>query len=502
MSVFYDDLYGKGFNQNPKSIVANPLGLPSWAVALLVFAFSMAGMFFFGKIFKTWTPVFVTGALFLLLISPVLIRYERWIFWSWLVLYPIMYGFNLGPIVYILIPLTLPGAIYSLWRYRAAHGVMASHWITIPLWLFSIGLMCNILVIKQILRPDWLMRDLGFLLMTLYMVASNWKGIVQKSRHTRHLFFGLVGMGLFNGLVVCFQKLFHVGLVFAGGSTQMLRPMGILSHPNPAGFLIMLATVLVLYGFFSTSRPQAKKIYGGAMLLLMIACLFTMSKTSILQMIPILCLWTVLLPGRLKYQAIGLGLSLVAAIGFWSVFINQNAVLDSILRRFSQSDTLAIRQRYWEIVAEHMNWMTFIWGNGYRSASALLGEYNYNYALFQIDLRTDNGAGTIHCHNAYLKYIYELGFWGFGIFVTYALMLFKSAKTFIVTMSPRQKLANLAMASLLLLFLAESCTEILVLDHPYVVLYFSIAMLVLSVEGGWFESLNVKRGAEPVGIPG
>jgi hypothetical protein len=456
----------------------------------------MMGMLALLVLFKAWAPLALVGVLALALAAPLLVDASRWLYWSWVIAYPIMYGFQLGPVLYMLLPLSIPGALLSwVFQFRL-HRQLFQSGITLPLLLFLVGLGTNLLHMNTVLKPSWLVRDIATLLVILYMMVLAWQWLRVDYRNKKRLFYGLVAMGLLNGVLIILQKISGIGMMTAGGESVMLRPIGMLSHPNPAGYGTLLALILVIYGYFSADTNKERRIFGLGVLTLLLACLMTMSKTSIVQLIPILGLWTLFLPSAMKWKALISGSVLGLGMCIWLFLIDQGELWETLVLRFSKSDTLSLRQQYWKILIENMGGSSMLMGHGYRSTTQILGLHNYGYGLFQADLNSENGPWIIHPHSAYLKYIYELGLFGFGMFLTYGLMMLRGIVTYIKSvradnLTIRTRLANLALVNLMMVFLIEGLTEILVLDHLYMLLYFSLATLILALDADWLKPERV-----------
>lgn len=467
-----------------------PFKIPVLYIAVL------AGMTIFSCLaLKSMGPAFMVFMLAMALMTPLLLRVERLLLLSWVIAYPIFYGFQILPIMYILLPLSLPGTLASLVRYGWVHRRLVFP-LTLPLWLLLGGYLMNMTHFSHVLKPSWLLRDIGTVAVTLYLVALAWQWMMARPRFKKYLYHALMGMGLLNGVVILFQKILHVGVMEAGGATKFLRPMGLFSHPNPAGYDVLMAIVLGLYGYFTAESPKSRFFYAGTLMILLMACMMTMSKTSILQLLPLLGLWLMFLPGKLRLRIVGITALISFVLVAWSFLVDHGALWVSILQRFSKSDTLEIRQRYWTILSGHMNPASLFWGHGYRSTTQVLGVYNYQNVLFSSDLNTERGAWAIHPHNAYLKYIFEYGVWAIGMFVAYGLMLLRAGRNILKPalgvsrisrrLAQRQRLANLTVFSLLMVFFVEGMTEILGLDQLYALMYMSLGLCLMTVQAGWY----------------
>lgn len=469
-----------------------PIKIPVLYVTVL------AGMTVFSCLaLKSMGPAVMMFMLAMALMTPFLLRVERFLLLSWVIAYPIFYGFQILPIMYILLPLSLPGTLGSLVRYGWVHRRLIFH-LTLPLWLLLGGYLINMTHFTHVIKPSWLLRDIGTVAVILYLVALAWQWMMVRPRFKKYLFHALMGMGLLNGVVILFQKILHVGVMEAGGATKFLRPIGLFSHPNPAGYDVLMAIVLALFGYFTAESAKSRFFYAGGLMILLMACMMTMSKTSILQLLPLLGIWLMFLPGKLRFRIVGITALISFVLVAWSLLVDHGALWNSILQRFSKSDTLEIRQRYWTILSGHMNPASLFWGHGYRSTTHVLGVYNYQNVLFSSDLNTERGAWAIHPHNAYLKYIYEYGAWAIGMFLAYGLMLLRAGGNILkpalgVTrvsrrLAQRQRLANLTVFSLLMVFFVEGMTEILALDQLYALLYMSLSLCLMTVQAGWYSS--------------
>ncbi len=452
----------------------------------------------------------LVGLLGLLLASPVLLRMDVQLFWSWVFAYPLLYGFQVIPVLYLLLPASLPTVFRSFVSLGEAHRALIPH-VTFPLWCLLAGYVGNLPNAQHILKPEWLLRDIGAVLVILWMMAWAWQRMQERPRFKKTVFLGLVCMGMINGGVILLQKALNIGVIHVGGVTKFARPMGLFSHPNPAGYDVLLAIGLVLFGYFSASTLRGRLIYSVCLIILLTACLVTMSKTSIVQLLPLLGVWFCFLPGPTKLRAFALAAGAGVLFMGWSTFVDNGAFWEKLVMRFSKSDTLEIRQRYWHILFDNMDAWSLVWGHGYRSSTEALGVYNYQYALFQADLASDRGPWTIHPHNAYIKYLFEHGIWAMAVFGGYLALLLRS---FVGIFRPpqtnsyvsrrkaiRQRLAQVGILSLVMVFLIEATTEILGLDQLYALLYLSMSILVLAVYAGWLPRGRFNRLSTPASAP-
>jgi hypothetical protein len=437
--------------------------------------------------------LFLWGLLF-----PLLLRYENKLFWLWLLVYPAAFyeplrlsSFVLGENSNLTIPLflflTLPSVLFSFIFRQHEHRTLVS--ITLPLWFLFVGFLTNFVRWTSLFHPEYLIRDFGFLVITLFFTTIAWRFLSENIQNQRTLFMALFGPGFLNAVVMILQYTLRTGLVDAGGYA---RPMGLFGFPVEASFAALMTFVLGLYGFFTAQTFHNKLIYSGAIMVALLACLMSLTKTSILHLGLLISLWA-LFAGfcygkKALYKVVFASLLFVVLLQI----LGLGQLGEQLADRFAQKDTFTLRQTLWSIISTNMDLPTLLWGRGWKGDSELLGTYNYNYALFLVDLKSPVGVSAIHTHNVYLGHLFQLGFIGTAMMLGYVWLTLKGLYLTVKNSSTQQRIANLALASSCLTLLFSGLT-----GNPseqYFQFYFSIILLYFAHQAGWFSVQKVARG--------
>jgi hypothetical protein len=443
--------------------------------------------------FNTLGPMIVLALVIALLGLPLLLRLDRVLLWSWLFLFPLVYydplriaSIILGERSNLAVPIflfvALPGALISLATRWDVHRRLLP--VTLPVWFLVAGFLSDVPRYKSLYSLDYFVRDFVGVVVTLYLLSICWRFLQENAGHSGRILKGLLLVGLLNAVAIIAEHYLRFGLVDAGGFN---RPMGLFGFPILASFITVLSLILALYGYFTAAARFERFGYLGCALILLMACLMSLTKTNIFQMLLIFGMWGMFLPKPLKLKALWSVLGLLVCFALWEVLIDQGGLWAQLVSRFSRTDTLSIRQSAWSIVAENLDLETVIWGKGWLSATALLGTYNYQYALWPIDLAVKGGISAIHPHNAYLKYLYEMGLFGVGMLLAYVGLMVRGYWQALRVQDTRRRMAGLALASLVTALLFSSLTGSPMAEN-YTLLFLSVCILVLAHEAGWFES--------------
>ncbi len=439
-------------------------------------------------VLNQWGPLFLTLFLALAIIIPLLLQFETGIFYAWLFLFPFMHydPFHLGGLFHtpsndymvpIFLVMTLPGACVSLVTRWSAHRRLLP--VTIPLWFMVMGFLTNVFREDAFFHFDYFVRDFLGVLVILYLLVVGYRFIQQKPQNWAILYRWMFGLGFLNGLVIIVEYLTHHGLIVAG---DFERPMGLFGFPVVASLIAMTTMVLALYRYFTATTGREKLWYGFSLILLAIGCFMTLTKTNIIQLLPLLGVWALFLPTKLKLRALGTFLILTIIFLLWEGFWDHGELLSVVTTRFSHTDTLQIRESVWHLVLENLTWPTILWGKGWYSSSQLISVHNYNYRLFPATVRFT----SIHPHNAYLKYVYDMGLLGAGVMLSYIVLMLRGFWGALRKSPPQQRLANLAIASVLMIILVNSITG-LPMCESYTLLNFSCMILLLAFPAGWIR---------------
>lgn len=440
-------------------------------------------------VLKSWGPLALAGLFGLAIVAPLMLRVEQPLYFIWLLLFPLLYYDPLrlssyllgGSVVPLFVLITLPGAGLALiTRWSTFRTLMV---IALPQWCLLTGFALNLLHLDDVFRTDLYFRDFAELVAVLYLVTVAYRFIQQGARYRKLLYGLLMGLGLTNALMIIAEHYFHFGIAEAGG---FMRPMGIFGFPTLASFICIQTLVLSLFGYFTAQNPRTRTICGIGIIILLMGILMSLTKTNISQSMLILAMWAFFLPKDLRVKAMTTAACLVVGLIAWEIFIDQGALWAQLTSRFSRTDTFEIRQMAWRIVLQHMDAQILGWGHGWMSATALLGQYNYNYVLFPVDVVSKAGPYAIHPHNAFIKYTYEMGLFGMGMLLAYIGIMLRGFWTAFTSVgSPLGKrLACLAIGNCVLGLLFSSLTGSPMADN-YILLFVSTSLMLLANEAGW-----------------
>ncbi len=442
------------------------------------------------------TPLIIIFFLGLVISSPLLVRRERSLYWIWLVAFPFLYfePFRIATLILgeksnLLIPLLLmacvPGILLSfLTRIEDYQKTVP---ITIPLWLLAFAFFTNFFRFFSLFHPEYLIRDFGFVLLALFFSVSTWRFLNENGVNKRIVFNSLFGLGMANVIAIILEYALHFGMVDAGG---YIRPMGIFGFPIEASFMASIELILGFYAYFNALDSTHRRLYGLASLLILLACLMTLTKTTILQLVVLIGAWGLFLPKAMRKNATFFVLALGLFFAFWEGFLDHGALVSQLTSRFDQSDTLNIRERAWTIVMSNLDLKTILFGQGWLSANELLGIHNYNYGLFPISLADPEGPFAIHTHNAYISYLYQLGILGLSVTFAYFGIMLKGLYRLLRENNHYLKLSNLAISTTCLMLLFGNLTGSP--NEQYMQLYLAVTLLLFAYQAKWFQAADKK----------
>ncbi len=480
-SLFPDN----GLPNGLKALVANPWVLLYWGALVVVTVLSC--LFLNDK-----GPFVLALVLIFALAMPILLKHERKILLAWIVIYPLAYyePIRLGSVIAgsqsvlpIFLLLSLPGAIASLvMRVRS----QAQIWrVTFPIGCLILGMFLSFRHWPDMVHLAYLIRDMLSIFVVSYMVLVAWEWFKENPTQARTMIMHMIlAIGFLNALFCIMEPVLHFGMVEAGG---FMRPMGIFGFPIEASLISLISLNLALYLYFtSTDDHRLHLIYGALALTLIVGCLASLTKTNIAQLIPLLLIWGIFLPRTLKIRAVVSALIIGVIFFLWATLWDEGSLMDQIYSRFTRVDTLLIRQRAWEFVWSDMDMETLFLGKGWLRGSQWLGTMNYNYLLFPIDFQNKGGISAIHPHNAYIKYIYEIGMFGIAMLLWYLTAMILGFIGVLRRNPIRQRLAALTIGTISLVILVSSLTG-MPMGDSYTLLFYTLIILLMAYEAHWIS---------------
>lgn len=439
-------------------------------------------------------------AMFVMIIfTPLLLRVEKGMCWLWLVLYPLFYydpvrlgRLFFGENTFLTVPMflmaTLPGAILSMLTAAKTHRQLLP--VTFPLWILLVGFLLQFFRLPAIFRPDHLVRDMGFVIVSLYITFASWRTVTEHPHRHQMLYNMLMGIGVLNGLTIVVQYVSGLGLIEAGG---FMRPIGLFGFPIEASCVAVITLVLSLYQLFQARTMRRQVLFGSFALVLLMGCMMTLTKTIIAQLGLVLIIWYLFWVQIAKKQTIittTLLLLLVIGIAAGLGLGVEGQLKTQLVERFSGTETWQVRNQAWAILLDDMDWKSLLLGHGWTNDTELLGIHNYSYQLFPVDLGHQAGVSAIHAHNAYVGYLYKMGLLGVAVIGAYIwLMLRGFGHACNRHQSRQRRLASLSIATVCLLLLITSLTGSLL--EQYMLIHLSFVLFYLAHQAGWLNNRQV-----------
>ncbi len=454
------------------------------------------------QLFGSWGLFLMLILVGVLVFLPLLLQAEHKLFWAWLFVFPFAYyePFRLGNIFYagkwvapFFVLIATPGACWAILS-RYAH-CSKLYRTLLPLWFLFIGFFVQCVLHGFKIRTNIVFRDLVTPLIAAYMAIILWEWLHRDHANGRKLLNGLLGLGIFNAVMLIGQYALKSGMVVAG---DVLRPIGLFGFPYMSAYIALFSVILAMYAMLTETIPKNRQRYAAGISVLVLGCLASLTKTVISQLLVLLAIWFWVLPRRIKTRVCTGFLLLAILMAGLAVAGVEIPLLADLTSRFSRTETLDIRLSVWRVMLEHMDTSTVLIGHGWLSSSYLLGIYNYSYGLFPVD-RSDPGWLTAtHPHNAYIKYTYDLGLCGLFAILSYLAIMLISLYQALRTLHPDQRLASLAIASLCLIVLIVSTTGIPT-GETYTLIYLTVVLTLMGYYAGWFSDSDILRWKETAG---